>query len=160
MISADQEPNVVQLEKQLMNLSRSMHILTKRILRQLGLSLSRFFVLLHLSKNEMSMGALRNAIHLSRSTLTSLVDGLTEESMVQRRRGQEDRRMVQVKITDKGREAVTEVLKRRRELVAEATEDMPKKEIDCFMQHLEEINDHLKEAYRHSGRHKDSADQS
>ncbi len=154
MNSTDQNSEIVQLEGQLMNLSRSMHILTKRILRQMGLSLSRFFILLHLSKEEMSMGELRNAIHLSRSTLTSLVDGLTEENMVERRRGKQDRRMVQVEITDRGREAVREVLRRRRELVAQATEDMPTEEVECFMRHIRKINTHLKKAYRHSKKHR------
>src|SRR5262245_56572220 len=50
------------------------------------------------------MSAIAGAIRLSMSTLTGLIDRLCEKKLVKRDRSNEDRRIVQVELTEEGRE--------------------------------------------------------
>ncbi len=139
-MGSNKERTIDKMEKHLRKLNRSLYVVTKQILRNLGLSTSRFFILMHLSHEEMSMGQLRKVSHVSRSTLTSLVDGLTSEGLVSRRRGKQDRRKVRVEITDEGKNIVETVLEKKRAIIDEATTKMSENEINCFLQHIRQVN--------------------
>jgi DNA-binding MarR family transcriptional regulator len=51
------------------------------------------------------MSGIANAICLSLSSVTGLIDRLVEKKLVRRDRSNEDRRVVQVELTEEGREA-------------------------------------------------------
>lgn len=70
-----------------------------------GLSVSQAYTLraLH-ERGPLSMGALAQAMHLSVSTLTRVVDQLVKKSLVARVRPDADRRVCRVDLTDAGRE--------------------------------------------------------
>lgn len=51
-----------------------------------------------------TIASLTKAIHLSASTMVGIIDRLEEKGMVSRHRDMEDKRMVAIDITDKGRE--------------------------------------------------------
>ena len=70
-----------------------------------GLPLSSFDVLVQLSLAQggrMQMCDLADAVHLSRSGLTRMVDRLEREGLLQRRRGERDPRQVFAAITERG----------------------------------------------------------
>jgi DNA-binding MarR family transcriptional regulator len=56
------------------------------------------------------MSALAERIRLSLSSMTGLIDRLVEKKLVCRDRSREDRRVVQVELTDGGRELHTSVV--------------------------------------------------
>ncbi len=70
-----------------------------------GLPLSSFDVLVQLSlapEGRMQMHELAEAVHLSRSGLTRLVDRLERQGLLERRRGERDPRRVFASITRRG----------------------------------------------------------
>ena len=76
-----------------------------------GLPLSSFDVLVQLSLAQggrMQMCDLADAVHLSRSGLTRMVDRLEREGLLQRRRGERDPRQVFAAITERGLKRLAE----------------------------------------------------
>ena len=62
------------------------------------------------------MSGIAGAIRLSLSSATGLIDRLVEKKLVRRERSLEDRRVVQVELTDEGRQAQEAALHGRLEL--------------------------------------------
>lgn len=76
-----------------------------------GLSLSSYDVLVQLSLapgGRMQMFELAEAVHLSRSGLTRMVDRLEHEGLLERRKGERDPRQVFAAITERGLERLAE----------------------------------------------------
>jgi DNA-binding MarR family transcriptional regulator len=76
-----------------------------------GLPLSSFDVLVQLSlapEGRMQMFELAEAVHISRSGLTRLVDRLEREGLLERIRGERDPRQVFASITERGLERLAE----------------------------------------------------
>jgi DNA-binding MarR family transcriptional regulator len=76
-----------------------------------GLALSSFDVLVQLSlapEGRMQMFELAEAVHISRSGLTRLVDRLEREGLLERIRGERDPRQVFASITERGLERLAE----------------------------------------------------
>jgi DNA-binding MarR family transcriptional regulator len=75
----------------------------------------------------MPMRALAEAMDVSQASATGIVDRMEQRGLVERRRDDEDRRVVQVGITDEGRSLVTGMAERRRDhmahILAELTND-------------------------------------
>lgn len=66
-------------------------------------TLAQCLVLLEIEETrEPTMGELATSLRLDTSTLTRTVDGLVERGLVQRLRGDRDRRVVKVRLTDSG----------------------------------------------------------
>ena len=79
--------------------------------REHGLPLTSYDVLIQLSlapDRRLRMSELADAIVLSRSGLTRLVDRLERGGLVERERGEADPRQVYARLTDRGFEAVAE----------------------------------------------------
>ena len=76
-----------------------------------GLPLSSFDVLVQLSlasNGRMQMHELAEAVHISRSGLTRLVDRLERQGLIERHRGERDPRRVFARVTRSGLERLTE----------------------------------------------------
>ena len=76
-----------------------------------GLPLSSFDVLVQLSlapEGRMQMSELAEAVHISRSGLTRLVDRLERQGLIERHRGERDPRQVFACITEPGLESLAE----------------------------------------------------
>lgn len=73
--------------------------------------------LLHLGP--MVQSNLADKLLTSRSNLTTLIDNLERDGLVRRERSQEDRRQVEVSLTDEGREFIEEVFPRHARRITE-----------------------------------------
>jgi DNA-binding MarR family transcriptional regulator len=62
---------------------------------------------------EYTMSELGNNAHLPLSNMTSIVDRLARKGIVRRRRDPKDRRVVRVRLTDKGKKMLHEFMKKR-----------------------------------------------
>ena len=99
-------------------------------LAKLGLGLAEFKILKSLDKEGPAPMA-----HLSRETLvtqaavTVIVDNLEEAGSVQRTRSVEDRRVINVEITAKGRSLLKEALKIHKRFVEEMLEELTDEEL-------------------------------
>lgn len=80
------------------------------------ISMPQFDVLEYLSYRDVClMTELAKAFHISKPAATGLVDRLIAQKLVERIFSKEDRRVVKVRLTVKGKEAVDRVLDRRRQ---------------------------------------------
>lgn len=83
---------------------------TGRWLRENQVTFAQFKAILLLSKaGSQSLGQLSEGLARARCTVTGLVDRLEAKGLVKRIRSREDRRMVYVSLTDKGRELAQEL---------------------------------------------------
>jgi len=74
------------------------------LLRELKLNMSQIFALEIVAKTGlMTMGELAGAMRANASTMTRVIDGLVDRGMVERTRIPDDRRMVRIRPTQKGK---------------------------------------------------------
>jgi DNA-binding MarR family transcriptional regulator len=82
---------------------------SERIVRR-GLSMSTWHVLVMLERHgDMSMSRLAELLDISLSNATGLVDRMEERGLIERVRVPDDRRIVLVRVSDAGRDLLTEV---------------------------------------------------
>lgn len=106
-----------------------------------NLSPPRFQVLAFVVRNQpVHMSALRPTLHVTTSTLTSLVDGLESDGLVERYRGVEDRRKVFLRITEHGKKLLTEIKNRMESALGKALQSLGDEERQQLRLSLEKIN--------------------
>lgn len=79
----------------------------ERACRESGISLPQYRLLVSISGESQRAGELAALVGVSRPTLTSLMDGLEQQSLLRRVPVPSDRRGVWLEPTDAGREAIT-----------------------------------------------------
>lgn len=80
---------------------------SRRLDKQYGITVPQLMCLYEIyEKGAMTLSVLSKNVHLSTSTLVGVIDRLEEKHFVRRRRDKNDRRMIFIDITDKGREFV------------------------------------------------------
>lgn len=84
-------------------------VMSQRLVRQ-GVSMSQLHVMWMLERHgELSMSRLAEMLDVSLSNATGLVDRMEERGMVDRVRIPDDRRAVHVRISDRGRQLLSDV---------------------------------------------------
>jgi DNA-binding MarR family transcriptional regulator len=90
---------------------------SERLVRQ-GISMTQLHVMNMLERHgEMAMSRLAEMLDVSDSNATGLIDRIEERGFVERIRVPSDRRVVLVRITDRGREVMEEVETLREEML-------------------------------------------
>lgn len=74
------------------------------------------------------MNKIGEDICISNSASTVLIDKLIKMSFVERKRSDKDRRLVEVFITDKGREFLDKIIQKRHKLIGDILDKMNKQE--------------------------------
>ncbi len=83
---------------------KDMYLLDKEIETTFGLTSARVFTLLAFNARElMKMKELSDALSLTSSTMTRMIDNLVKEGLVERGHEPRDRRLVIVKLTNEGK---------------------------------------------------------
>lgn len=113
-------------------------------LKQTGLTQARWLVLLHLSRaGPLSQRELAEVVGIEGPTLVRLLDSLEGQGLVERRVGEDDRRVKQVHLADAARPLLAEITSiaaaLRRELLAEVAEG----ELRAAWKVLKDIGDRL-----------------
>lgn len=103
-----QKSSLLVAEETVNNLKRLFHVVNKKsrsMASDAGLSGSQLWALKVLSEepeNSMTVSALARRMHLNPSTVVRMLDGLEIKGYVQRIRSINDRRIVQITISDQG----------------------------------------------------------
>lgn len=100
------EPNTFAADAQrlIYTLVKSYETCDRVCLTQFGVTSSQGYTLLALPRQgHLSMNELSEAMGVANSTMTRMVDQLVRKGLVQRRPDDEDRRMVQVRLSEQGR---------------------------------------------------------
>jgi MarR family transcriptional regulator, organic hydroperoxide resistance regulator len=86
---------------------KSIQDYSQEVTQEFGITGPQLWALKTISADgSLSLGELSNKMYLHPSTVTGVVDRLEKKGYVVRDRGQEDRRVIEVKLTPKGKEVV------------------------------------------------------
>lgn len=102
---------VASLVKKLM---KGLHAVTRKVLSEEGLSLSQYYTL-YLIKlgSQTEMSEIKNYLDISAASATSIADKLVEKGLIKRQRNSDDRRIVTIDLTDKGKRFLKRMKKRK-----------------------------------------------
>ena len=103
-------------------------------------SFSQVMVLAALMQHkEITMSGLAEFIGLSRANATGLVDRLVKRGMVERRRVEEDRRIVLIALTQSGKKAARNLAAEQRKGLVRMMKRIPEKDLNLFISTLEQV---------------------
>ena len=84
---------------------RATDIHAKKLAKESGLTTSKLLVLQTIAEEgEVTIGGIASQVNLTQATITTIVDFLQKQGLVQRERATSDKRKVFVTLTDKGRQ--------------------------------------------------------
>ncbi|MCX7794986.1 MAG: MarR family transcriptional regulator [bacterium] len=92
-----------------------------------------------------TMGDLCDALYISSSTVTELVDRLEDNNLVARVRSKEDRRVITLEITDEGNALLEKIQEERLEVLNKALNLLDEREKDEIREALIKLRNVLKE---------------
>jgi DNA-binding MarR family transcriptional regulator len=116
---------------------------TKR-LAAYSLTLPQFFALSALEHHgSCMMGEMGEELGLTLGTVTGIIDRLTREELVERYADERDRRVVMVKLTQKGARLFDKIRHDRIETLSDRLQDLDKKDVDNFAELLVRVGEQL-----------------
>jgi DNA-binding MarR family transcriptional regulator len=105
-----------------------------------GVSMTHFHVMSMLERHgEMTMSRLAEMLDVSFSNATGLVDRMEERGLVERVRVADDRRVVMVRITGRGRELLTEVEVLRSDILGRVLEHLDDAQLERVARSMEDV---------------------
>ncbi len=106
--------HVDELERLLREVAATVRQRGRRALSGLGITPPQFDALIQLKRGgEMTMGDLCTRLHLASSTVTDLIDRMERGGLAQRFRDASDRRVVRLRVTQRGLDVIEAVLRTR-----------------------------------------------
>jgi MarR family transcriptional regulator, organic hydroperoxide resistance regulator len=103
-------PEVDQIVETIIYLYTESRRLTKEMAREVGLTGPQLTVLKLLETfQDLSLSSLSERIRAQNSTVTGIIDRMEREGLVGRERSKSDRRVVHIRLTDKGRRLAREI---------------------------------------------------
>ena len=93
----------------LRRITRAIDLHSKRLQKDTGLTTSQLLVMKAIAKlGSPSPSAIAREIVLSQATVTSLLDRLEKQDLIQRSKSEDDKRVVRVDLTDRGNEKIAD----------------------------------------------------
>lgn len=121
-------------------LVRGMTRYENNYLTQGAITLPQLWVLRYLSRQpRYPMRELADFMKMGLSSLTGMVDRLVNQGLVERRRTEEDRRLVFVAITPRGRKILKEILNQRRQTTFRIFESLTAEERSIYLCIIEKL---------------------
>ena len=90
-------------------------------------------------KDECIMSELAEALSITTSAATGLIDRMIKLNLVTRLRGEKDRRIVKVDITGKGKNTIAGIIEQRRRMIADTFGKLSKKEREKYLEIMEKV---------------------
>jgi len=90
-------------------------------------------------KEEYIMSELAEALSITTSAATGLIDRMIKLNLVTRLRGEKDRRIVKVNITRKGENTIARIIEQRRRMIADTFGKISKKEREKYLEIMEKV---------------------
>jgi len=131
---------ISQLEELLRQVSIIIRKRGRDILQDFDVTPPQFNALLELDHHgQLTMGELCDHLYLACSTATDLVDRMERNALIERERDPNDRRVIRLKIKERGRRIIAEVLEARRNYLATVMQSIGEEEKGRLIQALEQI---------------------
>ncbi|MCC6738514.1 MAG: MarR family transcriptional regulator [Planctomycetia bacterium] len=120
---------------------REVDVFSKRSLRMHGVSGPQLWAMRTIRRaGSVSMGQLAARMHLHVSTVTGIIDRLQEAGLVTRTRSSEDRRILHVAITEKGRKVVARAPEPPRSVIARGLEKIGRRDLASIRRSLAQLS--------------------
>jgi DNA-binding MarR family transcriptional regulator len=94
-------------------------------------------------RGELPMSEIGRRVHVSKSNMTSLIDKLVEEGLVERLPDKMDRRVINIAITDKGKGLLWNWRKYSNNEIRKNLSDLSDEDLEKFYESVENIKDIL-----------------
>lgn len=130
----------------ILHIMRNMRHSGMEFTNEVELSYPQILVLYSLLENEPStISGISNHLKISQGVVSRLVDRLVDKEMVERERDSEDRRVVRVTLSGKGREFATYMISLYSQTLREQFEQVSEKDRDKFLALLKQIDSGLED---------------
>jgi len=114
------DPQIIQIEENFRWVCGKIKKKGREILSDFEITPPQFEALQHLLKEgDLTIGELSNKMYLACSTVTDLLDRMERNDLVMRVKDEKDRRIVRIKVLDKGHQLIEQVLITRRQYLSE-----------------------------------------
>lgn len=104
-----------------------------------GITSSQFHAIRHISKGDASVSALAECMHVSRPNISRAVDELVKNGLVNRKRDPDDRRNVQLSLTNKGEKMIKDLHDRYGKILADQFSILSDEELRILSSALESM---------------------
>lgn len=116
----------------------------REILGDFDITPPQFNALLTLSKHEkLTIGELSSKMFLACSTVTDLLDRMERNELVVRMKDEKDRRVVRIKVLDKGHNMIEGVLENRRKYIRETLDGLSEEMVDSVFEVMKLLNEKM-----------------
>lgn len=140
---------IISIEKSLRYISAHVRAHGREILKEYELSPLQFVALQWVGdKDDITIGTLSSRLYLAHSTTTDIVDKLEDNGFVKRYKSDRDKRLVLIKIEDKGKEIISAVIAKRVSYISQITRHLSNEDKEILPSVLESIL-HESEKYFH-----------
>lgn len=118
------DPSAIELHVALGHIAEIANVYAFSSLEEHALSRGRYFIMTHLSIEEMmgneppSPSGIAESLGITRATVTQLLDGLERDGLAERRNVGRDRRVQAIHLTEKGRRLFDEITPRTSAAIA------------------------------------------
>lgn len=120
--------------------------LTKERARAYGLTGPQLTVVKVLGQlGDLSLSSLSDRIRAQNSTVTGIIDRMEREDLVRRERSVEDRRMVLIRLTSKGKKLAEEIRVEPMEIFRRALVGTPKRDLDELFRVLGDVQQRVRD---------------
>lgn len=100
----------------------------------------------------LTIGDLGEDLYLACSTATDLIDRMERNGLVERERDTSDRRIIRVRVLEKGRQVITEVLAARHRYLEQALHDLTSDELTHMIGYLRKLEERMVEPMTAQGK--------
>jgi DNA-binding MarR family transcriptional regulator len=123
---------------------RSRHALFQDMLSSYGVTLHQFHLLLYMkASGKVTVSDLGNKMLVSMPTASRMLNTLCEKGLASKNRDENDRRLIYLELTPKGKHVVDEADARQREVLSRVLEKIPAAEADAFLHTMEKVAEGL-----------------
>lgn len=133
--------HVAEIEELLRNVGTILKKRGRDILSSFDITPPQLEALLVLREfGDLTMGELCGKMYLACSTATDLIDRMERNELIERVRDTNDRRVIRLKVLDKGTRVIDEVLEVRREYLSNILSELNVSEKERLIHSLEQLN--------------------
>jgi DNA-binding MarR family transcriptional regulator len=139
-VSPEIKSDVDQVLEAIIYLYTESRRITKELAKRADLTGPQLTVVKLLEQiGDLSLSSLSEKIRAQNSTVTGIIDRMEREGLVTRERSKEDRRVVYIKLTDKGRELAREIPVEPMEIFRSALETLSAQDMKDLMRIMTKV---------------------
>ncbi len=117
----------------------------KNKLSKIDLNITDYKILYIVKDGEKSMKCISDRLSLAKGWVTDIIDNLEKKNLVIRIHNEDDRRVIKIRITDKGMKMYDEMRQFIKDTIKESLKNLDNNEIKSFENILNKINNKMNE---------------